>query len=142
MNSIAKRFVMFGFGACFYGLCEIIWRGYTHWSMIIAGGICFLFLGLLSNAMGGDISFLMLSVIGACIITAVEFIFGLVFNIWLGMDVWDYSSMPLNVMGQICLPFFAIWIAVSAGGLYAYKFLVNIMDEKMYRKNPHPERQH
>ena len=25
------------------------------------------------------------------------------------MSVWDYSGVPQNVLGQICLPFSAIW---------------------------------
>lgn len=44
----------------------------------------------------------------------VEFITGLVVNIWLGLGVWDYSNMPFNLLGQICLPFAFAWVALSA----------------------------
>ena len=39
-------FVIFGLA---YGLIEILWRGYTHPSMVILGGICGLIIGLLNE---------------------------------------------------------------------------------------------
>lgn len=50
---------------------------------------------------------------GAALITGVELIFGIVFNLILHMQVWDYSNVPLNFMGQICLPFTLIWFIFS-----------------------------
>lgn len=47
------------------------------------------------------------------LITVIEFIIGIVFNIILKENVWDYSNMPLNIMGQICVPFSAIWFLLS-----------------------------
>ena len=47
-------------------------------------------------------------------ITGVEFIFGCIFNISLGMNVWNYDNMPFNLFGQICLPFAFAWVALSA----------------------------
>lgn len=29
-------------------------------------------------------------------------------------NVWDYSNMPFNLLGQICLPFTVIWFFLSA----------------------------
>ena len=56
---------------------------------------------------------------GICciIITVLEFIFGVVLNIWLGLQIWDYSGMPLNIMGQICLPFTVAWYFLSAAAI-------------------------
>ena len=54
------------------------------------------------------------NMIGAVVVTVLEFITGLVVNVWLGLNVWDYSDMPLNILGQICLPFSIAWIALSA----------------------------
>ena len=45
----------------------------------------------------------------AALVTAVEFAAGLVLNLWLGLDIWDYSHLPFNLMGQICLQFFLVW---------------------------------
>jgi uncharacterized membrane protein len=55
--------------------------------------------------------------IAAGIITAVEFVSGLILNLWLNLGVWDYSHMPLNLFGQICLPYAGLWFALSAVGI-------------------------
>lgn len=57
------------------------------------------------------------SVICGIAITAVEFVAGLIINVWLGMGVWDYSNMPGNIMGQICPQFLLMWIALAAVGI-------------------------
>lgn len=45
---------LFLFGGISYCLIEISWRGYTHWTMGIVGGLCFLGIGLLNNLVGWD----------------------------------------------------------------------------------------
>ena len=32
--------ISFAIGSVLYGTIEILWRGYTHWTMLLAGGIC------------------------------------------------------------------------------------------------------
>ena len=46
---------------------------------------------------------------GALTITAYEFFVGLIVNLRLGWDVWDYSSVPFNILGQICPVYTMIW---------------------------------
>ena len=46
---------------------------------------------------------------GAAVITSVELIFGCICNLWLRMNVWDYSYIPLNLEGQICLLYTVLW---------------------------------
>ena len=48
----------------------------------------------------------------AALVTAVEFFAGCVLNLWLGLAIWDYTGLPLNLYGQICLPFFMAWWAL------------------------------
>ena len=43
------------------------------------------------------------------LVTFVEFCAGCVLNLWLGLDIWDYSDIPFNLLGQICLPFSLVW---------------------------------
>ena len=52
-------------------------------------------------------------VLSAGIITAVEFLVGLVVNVWLKFNVWDYSKLPYNVMGQVCLLYTNLWFFLS-----------------------------
>ncbi len=60
-----------------------------------------------------EIPFIVKCIIGMTIITGIELIFGIAFNIILKEHVWDYSGMPLNFLGQICLPFSALWFILS-----------------------------
>ena len=47
------------------------------------------------------------------IIVTIEFFSGCILNIWLGLGVWNYSNMPYNILGQICLPFSIAWFFLS-----------------------------
>lgn len=103
---------LFLLGCFSYGLLEVLWRGYTHYSMFIAGGICFFAIFILSNSFKKRDIF-SLSLVCAAVITAVEFLFGVIFNIFLKQNVWDYSALPLNFLGQISLIFSAVWWGIS-----------------------------
>lgn len=81
--------------------------------MILLGGLCGLLIGAINNIFPWEMSLAKQGVIGACIVTVLEFITGCVVNIWLGWNVWDYSNMPLNILGQVCLPFSLLWILLS-----------------------------
>lgn len=111
-RSVKKYALLFLIGSIGYAAMETIWRGYTHWSMVIAGGLCFILFSVVSRIFRGKSIFLKA---GVCAIgvTAIEFIFGLVFNIWLKMDVWDYSHVPFNILGQICPIFSLIWAGIA-----------------------------
>ena len=56
---------------------------------------------------------------GALLITALEFTVGVADNLVMGWNVWDYSDMPLNLYGQICLPFTGLWflLCIPAFGI-------------------------
>ena len=41
---IKRFFLLFFIGGALYGLIEILWRGYTHPSMPVLGGLCFFWL--------------------------------------------------------------------------------------------------
>ncbi len=119
-------FVLFLLGAFSYGLLEVIWRGYSHFSMMIAGGLCFIVFSLISEKLKG-IRLLYKCILGSISVTIIEFIFGIIFNLTLGLSVWDYSNIPLNLFGQICLLFTVLWgflsaVAIPFSGL-ALKFL-------------------
>lgn len=107
-------------GTGYVGL-ELLWRGRSHISMFCAGGICFLLLGLLQRT---RLSPAAKSLLGASIITTVEFFTGLLVN--RQYQVWDYRQMPLNLLGQVCLPFSLLWIPVSFGALLLHQWLNRI----------------
>ena len=112
-NKSIKYILLFLIGGFAYGAIENLSRGYSHISMFIAGGICFILIGELNERVSWDFSLVGQMAISAVIITVVEFITGLIVNVWLKLDVWDYSDLPYNIMGQVCLLFTNIWFFVS-----------------------------
>ncbi|HHU74297.1 MAG TPA: hypothetical protein GXZ28_06715 [Clostridiales bacterium] len=112
-NNFLKYILFFFIGGFLYGLIEIISRGYSHISMFLAGGICFILIGLINEVVSWKMSLISQMVVSAGIITIVELVFGLIVNVWLGLNVWDYSSKPYNFMGQICLLYTGYWFLLS-----------------------------
>ena len=111
MSYFVYYLFLFFLGGQGYCTLEMIWRGRTHYSMFFAGGIVLMLLFFTASQINKAPLF-MKCLIGAVIITAVEFLFGYIFNIKYGMDVWDYSRMPFNLLGQICLPYFVLWFGL------------------------------
>lgn len=110
MKKVLEYLSVFVGGGAVYALLEIIFRGYTHWSMLIVGGAAVLSLYLLS-AMHEPAW--RKWIMGAVSILAIEFVAGIILNIQLDWRVWDYSAYKLNLYGQICLPFAMCWLALS-----------------------------
>lgn len=105
-------------GGSAYAFLEILWRGYTHWSMIVAGMLA----AVLLYAIRVHLAWVPLPVrclLGAFGITAVEFAIGCVVNLWWELGVWDYSTLPGNLLGQICPWFTGLWcvLCIAADGL-------------------------
>lgn len=112
MEKIKNNGKFFVLGAAGYYMLETLWRGHSHWSMAAAGGISLLFLiNIFRKLKNAPLYFK--SIVGGTVITAVEFVFGIVFNLFLGMSVWDYSSVPGNILGQICPAFTVLWCGLS-----------------------------
>lgn len=105
MNKLLFLFITGGIGYC---AIEILWRGYTHWSMFLLGGICLCILVLTFNRLYNT-PLILKTIIGGGIITVAEFLTGCIVNIFLGWNVWSYSSAPFNLLGQICLPYSILW---------------------------------
>ena len=112
--------MLFTLGGCSYMGLEFLWRGWSHGSMFLAGGSCFLLLGKLDETQP-RLSLPVRAAAGAGIITLVEYTAGLMVN--RKYTVWDYRSTPMNLHGQICLPFSLLWIPVSLGAMLLYRYL-------------------
>lgn len=113
LKAILKHAALALCGGCIYVVLELVLRGRSHWTMFVLGGLCFVLIGLINEVIPWEMPLALQGVIGSGIVTALEFCTGCIVNLWLGWDVWDYSNLPLNVMGQICLPFSLLWIIVS-----------------------------
>ena len=118
MRKLLEKYAyLFTMGGLLYVLIELAWRGRSHWTMFVLGGICFVYLGLINEVMDWDVPLWRQALIGTAGITLLEFLTGCVVNLWLGWNVWDYSRMPGNVLGQICPQYTALWIPVSIAGI-------------------------
>lgn len=132
-KTAAKELTIFTAGGLCYGLVEIAWRSTTHISMFFVGGICFWLIGSIDEH-GSIPSLVYQSVLSCLIITSVEFTSGVFINIILGLRVWDYSTLPFNILGQICLPFSALWLLISIPAIYFEDFLrAKLFGESMKR---------
>lgn len=106
--------LIFTIGALGYGGLEVLFRGYTHWTMMLTGGACLLTLYYLDQQFN-KAPLLLKAAGGALIITIYEFAVGLIVNLWYGWHVWDYSLLPGNILGQVCPLFTVIWFFLCFG---------------------------
>ena len=121
---ITTKYLFLGvIGSIIYMSLEILWRGYTHWTMGVLGGICFICLGLINEILSWETPLVLQMLIGGTIITVLEFITGCIVNLWLGWNVWDYSDLPYNLLGQISLFSSIGWVGLSLVGIILDDFI-------------------
>ena len=122
-----KRFILFYLGGTCYFSLELLWRGRSHGSMFLAGGLCFLLIGHL-EAVKPKLPLPLRAVAGAAIITMVELGAGLAVN--RDYSVWDYRGQPWNLWGQICPAFTGLWIPVALLAIWLYSGLNRAIGRK------------
>lgn len=127
-KSSAQSLVVFLTGGIIYFYFEILVRGYSHVSMFLLGGLCFYLVGRVGNYvlikdMGFVAKLLIIMIISGCIITSLEFLTGLIVNVYMKLEVWDYSNMKMNFMGQICLLYTELWALLGLPCVYFYGML-------------------
>ena len=133
MNILIKNTVFFIIGGLGYGVIEILWRGYTHWAMLIAGGLCFIIFSYIAENFQNSSRLYKVLICALCI-TEVELMFGIIFNIILKMGIWDYSRVPFNILGQICLPYTFLWGVLSFIIIPLAELINRIMNTKLSEK--------
>lgn len=123
MKLIGTRAFVFLTGCFIYSLIEISTRGYTHWTMTLTGGVILIILyGIFT---GLDVPLWQKCLLGSLIITSVEFTVGVIVNIILNWNVWNYSDMPFNILGQICLPFSVVWFFICIPAAFVCRIIHN-----------------
>ncbi len=119
----AEHFFAFLMGYFIYSLVEIINRGYTHWTMSLTGGLILTILYSLNSRR--TMTLIKSCFAGSVIITVVEFAVGVFDNIIMHWNVWDYSDMPFNLFGQICLLFSCYWFLLCIPAYYLCRLMRN-----------------
>ncbi len=120
---ILKILTLWSTGAYLYGLIEIAFRGYTHISMGILGGICFIVIGEINFKFSNKMSIFIQMFFSTIIITSLEYCTGIIVNVWMKLGIWDYSTMPFNLSGQICIMFSVAWFFLSFVGMFFYSIV-------------------
>lgn len=113
MKKYLKVILLCLIGGFLYICTELAWRGRTHWTMFFLGGVCAYLVGLINQNRRKCVPLVRQGIIGSIIITTLEFFTGLIVNLWLEWDVWDYSNLPFNLCGQICLLYSVLWFFFS-----------------------------
>lgn len=113
MKGILKCAVLALCGGGAYFAIEVFWRGHSHWTMAVLGGICFVLIGGINEFFPWEMPLALQGVIGAAMVTVLEFYTGVILNLWLGLGIWDYSGLPLNLLGQICVMYSILWIPLA-----------------------------
>ena len=123
MRQIFKCLFLFGLGGLLYNVIEILYRGWSHWTMFFLGGSCFVLIGLMNEIIPWEMSLWKQMFLGAIVITSMEFVTGCIVNLWLGWSVWNYSDMEGNLLGQICPQFFLLWLLIALLAIVADDWL-------------------
>lgn len=110
-------------GGLLYGGLELIWRGYTHWTMLLLAAALCVPLDLANEHIPWDMPLWMQAVIGGLTVTAAELAAGVVLNLWLGLEIWDYSGMWGNLWGQVCPLYTVLWCLLAGPVIVAYDWL-------------------
>ena len=126
MKNIEKYILIFILGGFGYGLLEILFRGFTHWSMIITGGSALLILYLINRALPKT-HIIIKALLGAFSITTIEFSVGIIVNKIFSFGVWDYTGTRGNILGIITPTFSICWFAISFIMIYLFNCIQKII---------------
>lgn len=118
---ISESMFLWVTGGCIYYFMEITFRGFSHWSMFVVGGLVLVFCTFQGMAMRWKEGLWIQVFRGTVLVASLEFLTGIIVNKWLGLGVWDYSDQPWNLWGQICVPFLILFsglvvLAILIGG--------------------------
>ena len=113
----------FFMGYFIYSFVEIVGRGYTHWTMCLTGGLVLTLLYMINSRK--TTTLIKSCLIGAIMITAIEFVVGIYDNIIMDWNVWDYSELPFNILGQICPLFSVLWFLICIPAFFLCRVIRN-----------------
>ena len=126
VKKVSKRvseivFLMAAGGSIYY-LIEIGFRGYSHWTMFVLGGLALAFCSFQGEVMRWSEPMWLQIVRAVLFLTSLEFATGIICNKWLKIGIWDYADQPFQLWGQICLPFVVmfsglLFLAIVLGGM-------------------------
>lgn len=121
---LSEYLFIWALGGSLYYTFELVFRGFSHWSMFVLGGICMVFFTVQGQMLHWQDPLWWQILRGTIFITAMEFITGIIVNKWMHLQVWDYTDQPFQLFGQICLPFALIFSGLCALGILLSGYLL------------------
>ena len=121
---LSEYLFIWALGGSLYYTFELVFRGFSHWSMFVLGGICMVFFTVQGQMLHWQDPLWRQILRGTIFITSMEFITGIIVNKWLHLQVWDYTDQPFQLFGQICLPFAVIFSGLCALGILLSGYLL------------------
>lgn len=103
------------FGGTLYYLIEVAYKTLTghperiSWTMLVVAILLTVAVERCGTQLPWSCPLWLQALCCAALVTAVELVAGCVINLWLGLDVWDYSALQGNFLGQICPQYSAVW---------------------------------
>lgn len=126
---LVRSMVLWTFGGTLYFMGEVIWKllcgqpEKISWTMLVLAALLSVLLDQINEHLLWDMPLPLQAILGGLGITAMELAVGAVLNLWLGMDIWDYSDLPCNLWGQISLPFSLLWVLLAGAGIVIFDWL-------------------
>ena len=117
-RSLFRKVILFLVGFCAYITIEVCFRGYSYPLMGCCGGFLLLILDPINDKVSWNFDLFLYGCIGSVIVTGMELAIGEVWKLLNFAPMWDYSNMPFNFDGVICLPFSMLWILLSIIGIF------------------------
>ena len=98
-----------------YCMIEILFRDWSHWSMFVLTGFLGVFcVDSINNTLSFDCDYIVQILISTILCTIGEGISGIILNVWLQLNVWDYSKMTFGTFffGQCNVLFCFAWMLI------------------------------
>ncbi len=127
MKRVSEVLFLGGVGGSIYYGIEMIYRGFSHWTMFVLGGGCMIFMGEQGRRCNWSDHILKQIAKSTVFVAIGEFLTGLFVNKWMKWNIWDYSNQPFNLMGQICLRFLVYFSLLCIGGIKISEFILKIL---------------
>ena len=134
-SKILKNIILFIVGFCSYITIEVLWRGYSYALMGVCGGLAIVILDKINNKISWDTDILLQGLSGSLLITLFELVIGeIALRTSLLPIMWDYSNVPFNFDGVICLPFSIVWLFISIVAI----MLADAINYYVFHEHPKP----
>ena len=119
MKTLYKNIIIFIVGFCLYITIECCFRGYSFPLMGCCGGLCVVILDKINDNISWDVDLFWQAFAGGLLVTTMELVIGITAKYTSLLPImWDYSNMPLNWNGIVCVPFFIAWLFLSVVAIF------------------------